>query len=274
MSSPRFYIGQLDQATFTMTEAESPSSPLSNLKTYFANYQWMGSSKAINQRLILDWGEARQCDFAIFENHNFATVGADAVVLQAADDGAFTTGLITLSSALASLSSPGKVEFTAQTKRYWSVLYQKSSGELAALPHLGQMFVNKKFEVLAGYNHGYRSGNQEFRTFTKRNLNGIELAHQNFDGRVIFEFQFSLQSDDFKTNWVALCNSARGRMNPFYYYDPAGDAWYVRLTEDYNPVRTLAANNHATEMVKLRDLRAVAQEGGFGKHFGKKFGRH
>lgn len=257
-----------------MSESELVGYPLANLKTYFADYLWISSSKAVNQRLTLDWQEARECDFAIFENHNFASLGADAVKLQAADDAGFTSGLITLSSSLTSLGSPGKVEFTAQSKRYWGILFEKASGSLSAAPELGQFFVNKKFEISAGYNWGYRAGNKEFETHISRNLNGIELAHQNHDGRTIFEFRFSLQSDDFKTNWVALCNAARGRLNPFYYWDPDGTGWYVVLAEDYNPVRTLAANNQETDMVKLRACGAAAAAAyGFGKRFGKKFGK-
>jgi hypothetical protein len=271
--TPRFYIGQLDKITFTMTETENAAGPLSNLKTYFADYVWLSSTIAANQRLILDFGEDKYCDFCIVENHNFAAIGADSVQLQCADDAAFTVNVVTVSSGLATLGSPGKIEFTGQTKRYWSILFAKASGLLAAIPQIGQVFVNNKFEVLNGYNHGYRAGNTEYQTAVKRNLNGIELGYQAHGGRLVFEFRFSKQNEDFKTNWISLQNSARGRLNPFYYCDPSDGAWYVRLTEDYDPVRTLAKNNQETEMIKLRTVGDVsATPHGWGEDFGGDFG--
>lgn len=275
MSNPRFYIGQLDQATFTMTEAESPGYPLSNLKNYLADHEWHSPTPAANQRLIMDWGSAKECDFAIIENHNFAALGATAVKLEAADDAGFTTGLVTLSSTLASLGSPGKIEFTAETKRYWSILFEKTSGTLNAIPRLGQLFINKKFEVTTGYNFGYRAGNKEFETHIKQSLGGIELAHQNHDGRTIFEFRLSLQDDVFKTNWIALCNGARGRLNPFYFVDPNNSSWYVKLAADYNPVTTEKANIHRLDQVMLRALIPSAGDtSGYGKRYGKRYGKH
>lgn len=272
MSNPRFYIGQLDQATFTMTEAENDAYPLSNLKSHFPAYLWRSSTMAANQSLVIDFGSAKACDFVIVEGHNFADLGADAVKLQAADDDGFSVNLVTISDALAGLSSPGKIEFTEQSKRYWRILFEKAAGDLSTFPELGQAFINKKFEVTQGYNWGYRGGNTEYQTAIKPSLSGIELTYQAHDGHILFEFRFSLQDDDFKTKWVALHNAARGRLYPFYFYDIDDQDWYVCLTEDYNPVRTVKKSNHETDTIRLRAKTAASRPRGFGTDFGEDFG--
>ena len=251
MPNPRFYIGQLDLATHTMSEAENATYPLANLKSYFSTDEWRSSTTAINQSLKVDFGSAKECDYCIIENHNFASLGADAVKLQAADDDAFSVNLETVDATLASLGSPGKVEFTAVTKRYWRILFEKASGALSAAPQLGQLFINKKLECIS-YDFPYRAGNPEFETFSSRNLNGERQGHQNYVGRTVFEFRFSLQSDAFKSEWRRVQQGGRGRMCPFYYYDPADADWYVSLGQDRNPVRTRQVNNQETDLIILK----------------------
>lgn len=251
MPNPRFYIGELHLATYTMSETENASYPLANLKSYFSTDEWRGPNTAINQTLKIDLGSAKECDSMVIENHNFASLGADAVKLQAADDDAYSVNLETVDATLAALGSPGKVEFAAVTKRYWRILFEKASGALSAAPQLGQIFLNKKLECIS-YDFPYRAGNTEYQTFNGRNLNGQRQGHQNYAGRTVFEFKFSLQSETFKAGWRRVQSAVQGRLFPFYYWDPTDVSWYVYLAQDRNSVRSRKVNNNETDTIVLK----------------------
>lgn len=250
MSNPRFYAGELASNVYTMSLAEAPLYPLSNLSTYIPTDEWSSSAATNAQTLKIDLGSAKAIDTIILDNHNVNLMTTVSLQVDAADNPAFPNPVDVVADLSDTLTGNiDKVEFAAATKRYWRILFTDTN---SVIPAIGQIFLSSKFDVAQPYDAPFEGGNDEYTTAQKTSLSGVDRASQNFGGKTIFKIAFTLGDVTFKTNWIAFHNKVRGRFCPFYFADVDDAIRLVKFTQDYNPAETIRYQLNNVQTVTLR----------------------
>jgi hypothetical protein len=244
--NPRIYVGTLDEATFTMSATENASFPLANLSTYFATDLWKSSAATNGQTLKIDFGSARPRNFCIIEGHNFS--GMTTVLLQAADDSAYSVNLTTVvTSLVGSANSPLKFEWaTAVSKRYWRVLFTDCN---SLTPQLGQIFIDQKVDFTQSFDFGFRPKNEDFESVvTKTALSGLVRSAKTFSGRLKFEMGWNNVNNTTLELLRWWMQKVQGGFAPFWYYDELDYPFYVRCGKNFNPatINAYKVNSIAT----------------------------
>lgn len=249
MSNPRFYAGELASNVYTMSLAESPTYPLSNLSTYIPTDEWSSSANTNAQTLSIDLGSAKAIDTIILHNHNLNLMTTVKLQVDAAGNPAFSSPVDVVANLVTGATAGiFKTEFGATTKRYWRILFTDTN---AVIPAIGQLFLSSKFDVGQPYDAPFEGGNDEYETAQKTSLSGVDRASQNFGGKTIFKISFSLGGVTFKLAWIAFHNKVRGRLCPFYFADVEDSIYLVKFTQDYNPAETIRYQLNNVQTVTL-----------------------
>jgi hypothetical protein len=182
-------------------------------------------------------GSALTADSIIIDNHNLTSVSCSyAPVLLGADDAAFTTNVVEAAVLTTVDDETCYKTFDSISKRYWRVKYS-SSAALDEAPRIGNIFIGSAMEFTTPYDYGYKIENPEYATNEKTTLSGIKRSSQYYKGRLVYEINFRLQSEAFRTQFQNFVKAVRGRMYPFYFIDTDGTTVrYMNLTSDYVPV--------------------------------------
>jgi hypothetical protein len=253
MSNPKFYAGELDVVTFTMSATEDASFPLSNLNNYVPADVWKSSSTGNNQTLKIDLGSALARDCIILENHNCDS-NSDAVILQtdAADSPAFGSP-----ETVATLSELGngriKVGGFTKTKRYWRIHFGTG---LSAVPYIGNVFIAKEVDAGQTYVYPYSGQNETTPSVVRRSVSGLARSTRVFAGIVKFRITFDVVSDTFRTAWLRFHQKVIGR-TPFYFYDCDDVGWYVFFTDEID-LETFNYQMHRTTELNM-ETQSVGQ---------------
>jgi len=231
MSNPKFFPGQLQSITFTMSETEDASYPLANLQNDLPTELWRSSNVNNNQSLILDFGADKSCDFVILEGHNFASMVG--VSLQAADDAAFSVNATTPVADLTGVSGRIKVEFASVTRRYWRLRFTNTN---SITPELGQIYLNAMLEITEGYDRPFQVGDEDNETSLGTSLSGLVRASQTIDARKLIAIGFSNRTEAFRLAWQSFMSKIQGSLYVFYFADLDDNLYFVKLELDYSPV--------------------------------------
>ncbi|TAK58520.1 MAG: hypothetical protein EPO24_08415, partial [Bacteroidetes bacterium] len=222
MSNPKFYYTDLTNVTITSSVGDDANFPSSNLNDYFVSPVWKSANNDSSQYLAIDMGSSGRTRKAIVvENHNLnGIMSSGAIKIQAADDNAFTSGLIDVDTNFAPTTSPYVKEFTSpSSKRYWRILF---NGNLNSAPYIGNIFIDDFLDFGYGYEFPYQTGDTSYETTERTALDGTLRASQPYGGRTEFEIQFKLLNDAFKTSFQAFHSVVRGKLRPFYFLDMNG----------------------------------------------------
>lgn len=247
MSNPKFYPGELQSITVTMSETENASFPLANLQNDLPTELWKSSNANNNQSLVLDFGANKQCDFVILEGHNFASM--IGVSLQAADDSAFSVNAVTPVADLTGVSGRLKVEFAAVTRRYWRLRFTNTN---SITPELGQIYLNQLLEITEGYDIPYEVGDEEAETAEKVALSGLVRTSQTIEAQDMVTVGFSIRSESFRIAWMAFHRKVQGTMYAFFFADMDDNLYFVKLESDYNPVDVVAFEVNSVALIRMR----------------------
>lgn len=256
MANPKFYVGALEEATFTMSETEDAAYPLDNLSTYFTADQWRSSSTLEDQTLKMAFSVATSRNYIIIENHNLSALNPDTIVYIEHDDNAsFTSPTEAANLTGAELTASRIVKaVTASTELYWRLRFW-SSATLAAVPQIGQVFLNQVFDPGHSFEWPKRAKNEAFETSRRRALDGALRTAQPYKGILTFEMSFKYMDNTFESAWLRFHQKVRGAGCPFYYSDPDGNIWYLLLDKDANDIE-----GFRYQLNNLGSVRMVSQQ--------------
>lgn len=257
MGNFKFISGQLGGITFTATSTQT-AFPLANLQTYFAADQWKSDVVTPNQVLNLDLGAARAINGMVVGNHNIADTDKDLeiVVLEydTADNPAFTSPATAANLWTVRASDPCIVTFTEQTKRYWRIRWGSgASANLTEKPEAGNVFIADAFELVDGFEFGFKPFHPRFTTIVHETKTGeIRTRGQFPGGRLEMQFQMKIQSDTFKSEFQRFLGEVAGMQDPFYVQDVDAALAFVHFGEDYAPVLTQSFGRHNVQTITLK----------------------
>lgn len=230
MPNPRFYAGDLEEATYTMSLTEVVAFPLANLANYDPNSLWKSSANTKGQTLNIDFGSAKARNFVVIDGNNFDSMISVNLQVGVTDDGAFASPT-TVTTLHARGDEPVKVDFSSVTKRYWRILFTNTS---SIVPQLGQIFINQAFDAGKHYEFPYSAKDEIFETSRARALNGFLRTSQSYKGILTWQIRFKNMNETFAASWLRFHQKVRGSMLPFYYVDPDDAMFYVLLSGDQN----------------------------------------
>lgn len=242
MANPKFCVGVLSEATYTATSTNS-SFPLSNLSTYVPTDLWKANDSSAPQYLNIDFGSAVSRNFALFAGHNLNSM--PTVLLQAADDAAYTTNLVDVVADIKTSADPALFTFNAVTKRYWRIKYSNTAGNV---PQMGQIFINTIFTTAFGPDLPTRISNESFETQEHTTLSGLIRTASTYGGRIVHELSWSNVDSTFAAGIQRVFQKTAGRRFPFYYWDHNGVAWFVHFVDDYTPAELFRAGIYNVRM--------------------------
>ncbi|TAK57867.1 MAG: hypothetical protein EPO24_09370 [Bacteroidetes bacterium] len=254
MANPKFYFQDLTDVVFTSSVGDDASYPATNLNDYLTAPYWKSANNNASQYLSIDFGATGSGRKSIcLSNHNLnGIMSSGTIKLQASSSSDFTTGVDDVDADLVVNSDPFIQEFTENTKRYWRILF---NGNLSAIPYIGNLFIGNILDFGYGYEFPYRAADKAYETTERTSLDGTLRATQPYAGRIEFELNWKLLNDTFKTNWQAFHAVVRGRLRPFYFVDVDGTSiYYVKLSDDRNPLDTIAYQLNNTAKIKLKTL--------------------
>lgn len=241
MANPYIIAQNLGLYTLSATSTDA-SYPLINLQTGYEADLWKSAALTNAQKLVIDFGAATPINSMVLNAHNFGSLGftgSQGVNLIGADDAALTTNPVTavvlVQSDLA--GNPMIVRtFATQTKRYWGLWFNIGAGTMSQYPTLGSFFVAGYMTFSSPQSFPFRALDPQFITVVSTTISGRLRSTQVLPGRAMFEFQFKLQTAQFRLDFQYFLKIVRGRLRPFYFIDTDSSVYYVQLTQDYNPV--------------------------------------
>lgn len=247
----KIYATRLSGYTFGATGTNA-GYPLTNLATYLEHLQWRGANNNNSQVLTIDLGAATEIDSLVIAKSNHGNM--ETVVVEAADNSAFSTNLVTpianlvIEMSQASSTTQDVYHFNAVTKRYWRLRYADTGGNV---PQVGQVFLCKRLTFQYPYEFGY-SKSPEFQTSRSTALDGTLRGSAAIGGRKVLELPFKLWSDTFRDEYIAFERTVIGGLIPFYVLDINGTTiHYVVLAEDYTPIRGTMYNQNEIGVLKM-----------------------
>ena len=226
MSNPRFYAGELDVCTYTMSATENASFPLSNLNNYVPTDLWKSSGTGSNQWLKIDLGSTLERDSIVIEGHNFNSLD-DPVYLQY-DTNDNTSFANPVNAVQLDGFGNGRLlfKFTPATKRYWRILFPAG---IPYAPQVGNLFISKEVDAGFTYVYPYSTKNEGTPSFVRRSVSGVARAARIYGAVTKFRITFDVLSDTFRTAWLRFHQKVIGQ-TPFYFCDTDDSFWYVFLT--------------------------------------------
>lgn len=259
MAVPRLYASKLSTYTITASAGEAAGFPVSNLKTYYPDQKWKSGASTNGQTLAIDFGSAVAKDSLMMDSGNW--FDSITIVLEAADDAAFTVNLVTPIANVADGGTPitsdttrSVYHFSSVTKRYWRLRYSNAGG---ITPEIGQLFICARMDMPYTYDFPYKKGNPAFITAEAVALDGRIRTSQAYGGRTLNEFNFSLVNDAARTAWITFMSTVRGKLFPFYFLDADGSTiYYGNLDADYGPVSTERYQLNTIEIFKMKNQMA------------------
>lgn len=248
------------------SEGANPSNPISNLSTYAEEEFWQSLTTVQNQYLYLDTnGDPRARTGLAVVNHNWHSLGATLVRVQATDVAGFGSGVVTaIDNMTFNNSGTDFVLFDGAasiTKRYWRILFAKGSA-LSAAPKAGNVYLDDALDFGFPYDFPYRIGNRQYQTVEREMLNGLLRKYQSRIGRRTFQVSFKAQqggfSDAVRTKWQALWERSRGPLRPVFIRDVDGTtAYYVFNESEEDAVEVFRYGVNGISELKYRE--ALAQ---------------
>lgn len=247
--NPRFYIGSLSEATYTMSLTENASFPLSNLSTYIPGDLWKSSANTDGQTLKIDFGSARPRNFCIIHSHNFS--GMTAVSLQAATDSAYTSPVTIVPSLVGSNKTVLKFEFPTVNYRYWRILFTTTN---TTTPELGQIYIDQKVELSIGtdgYDFGFRPKNEEAESVVSRvALSGLLRTASTHSGqRMKYEMSWKNVSNRWLEDFRWMRNKLHGNRDWFYFYDHNDEQFYLHFEKPFDAAQVSSFKLNASSTV-------------------------
>lgn len=232
MSNPRFYAGELDACTFTMSATEDASFPLSNLHSYVPADLWKSSATTSYQTLKVDLGSALYRDTIIVEGHNFPSLDPiDHIYLQydTNDNSSFANPVNAVDIRTA--SGRTKFSFSPVTKRYWRLYFDNGGDVLEAKPEIGNLFICREVDAGFTYVYPYAEKNEGTPSTLRRSVSGFARSARTYGAITKWKITFDVMSDTFRTAWLRFHQKVIGQ-TPFYYYDCDDYGWYVFLANE------------------------------------------
>ena len=248
MSNPKFYAGDLEDNTYTMSLSENTSYPLANLSNYILTDLWKSSADTNNQWLKIDLGTAKACDFISIDQHNFNSMTTVTLQVGTTDDGNFAVPINVIYGSYLLASGRVLVTFGTVTKRYWRILFENTN---STTPQLGQVFIGSVFDSVHTQSFPYKAKGEEFLTTRRRSISGIARGVQVFAGVLTFELKFEMMDDTFRTNWLSFHQKVRGGLCPFYFSDDGSTYYYMLLDKDLDSVEIMRYQLNNLGPVKL-----------------------
>jgi len=242
--NPKILYTDLNTYTFSAPSGTTAAYPLTNLNNYFGDIYWQGVTGSTPQYLDIDMGSTsatvRNC--AIIQGHNLYGLTNGNIGIYAAANPSFTgsTQLTALSSSVFA-SDPIFLDFgTTAAQRYYRI---GISGTPTAAPYMSNVFIDKYIEFTSHPEYPYKKGDIMYNTSVKSMIDGSVRNGQEFGGRLVNEFNFTLQNDQFARLFQTFVKAVRGKMLPWYLIDADNiNVWYGNLDLDYLPIVTQKAN--------------------------------
>lgn len=249
MSNPRFYAGELDVCTFTMSETENALFPLSNLHSYVPSDLWISSSVAEVQTLKISFSSALYRDCIIIEGQ-YHTGLCDHIYLQYdTNDSASFANPVVACDLVAAGNLRSKTLFTGVTKRYWRIIYNNGGSPLATYPQFGNVFITKELDAGQTFVYPYSEKNEDTPAAVRRSVSGLARAARTFGAITRWKIVFDVMDDTFQTGWMRFYQKVIGK-TPFYYYDTADAGWLVFFSNEV-PLETFTYGRHRTAQLEM-----------------------
>lgn len=230
-----------DVSLYALSATSTDSNfPLVNLQSYYPDQVWKSASTGA-QSIVIDFGSARACDYIVIDNFSFGN--ADSVILEAANDSGFSSGLVTPipgGTIFAGTDTiPNYFSFSSQTKRFWRLRLTIASPPLANAPYIGNWFLGAKLDWGYPYEYPYKNAARKFATKEGTALDGRLRMAQTYSGRRTWAFDMMNIPDTTKNLFVTMYGVIRGRLRPFYFVDvDAVSTSLVHLDLDDDPTET------------------------------------
>ena len=247
-----------DLSDYTLSATSTQAAyPLTNLTDYVESTQWKSDSLANSQVLKIDLGATPpEVDCIVIGNHNFASIITsvnEQLLLDYSDNDSSWTNM-TLWDHPNADADPLYGTFTAATHKYWRIAFT-ASGNLAAKPEIGSIYLAKKFDAGTPYNFPYKAGAKRFETSEGKALNGLIRTSQMYaGGRKLWKVKFasgnSLDATE-RANWITFFDLIQGKFRPFYLVDIDGTTIvYCHADFDEDPIEAIRAGlNEIPEII-------------------------
>ncbi len=236
--NPQILYTNYSNYSFTASNGNT-NNDVSNLYNYYAEDFWQSSNTGSNQYLQINLTSATPVNTVIIHNHNMDTIiETGSIKFQCADNIGFTSNVTDLATITATDNILYNDSFNSVTKQYYRVLY---SGSLNDSPMIGNIFIGTPISFSGTYDWNYKKGNYEHVTTEKVSLSGRIKTSQVMDGRLKFELNFKLLTEQFKQDFITFVKNNRGK-TPFYFIDVDGITYLVVLENNYQPVDVVKWN--------------------------------
>jgi hypothetical protein len=261
MSNPRFGYTNLSARVVSVSH-EDPDHTVENLSSYFARDFWQCLDPNPG-RVDFDFGAARNRNYIMIENHNLSELGGDYVPkLQAADDAAFTTGVVTVIADLSVVTDdPYFATFSDVSKRYWRLIHDSGIQATAAMK-IGNIFVDDLLDFGYPYDFPCNAKNTKFLTSEQESLDGTIRTSQPFIGRFTWLISFSKPglSNARIARFQTFFSTVRGKLRPFYFIDVDDLIFFVMLDVDVDPVQLFRSNLNLTGPIPMKEVFATRED--------------
>lgn len=248
MANLKFFGTDLSSYLFTASLGSAAGFETDYLKTYFADQKWKSNGPG-SQNLKIDFGSAKARDFCVVDTHNWVSIFTSVKLqVETTDDGNFA---VPIDVVTFDLTAQRKIyEFSAQTKRYWRILFAPSNG---ATPELGQIFIDAKLDFGFTYDAPWQLGDKGFETNVGNALDGRTRATQPFAGRKYGEIRMSDLPTATRAGFITFYgDTVRGRLRPFYVLDTDGiTILYVHFGADKVPATGRGGPLHTLSRIPL-----------------------
>lgn len=246
MANPYILYTDLSNYTFSSSLASNTTYPTTNLNNYMVNSYWKSASDDPSM-LYITFPWSVSFSHVVIDGHNFHTMGADEIMLQKANDAAFTSGVTNVIEFGEWLSdnTTAVIPMTGLTYsgRYFRIVFETES-TLADYPTLANIFFGSPVYFNTPYVGGFKIKNNEYKTNEVTTIAGTTRATQQYKGRTVYDLKFTLQNDTLRTAFQAFVSAVRGKLYPFYFIDTDTVVYYMNLDSDYVPVTAMNATGY------------------------------
>jgi len=242
---PQILYTDYSLVTYSGSHPVQSNGSLTNLKSGWSDEYWVSDSLVESQSLAMDFGiisGSKARNFLLIDGHNLDTCQSDGTIyLQASNNADFDSGtedVVAIQIDLDAMTTPKPdiifQSFTPVAKRYWRVAYYGTKQEE---PRIANIIVDKSVDFQFQEKWGYKKENQLFITNENTTLDGSINNSKSQDGRLMYELDFPLQNNTFKSTLKEFLKVCRGSWQSFYFYD-SSHSWIrqMLLQEDYYPV--------------------------------------
>jgi hypothetical protein len=241
------------------TASDNPSYPLTNLNDVEPSTQWKSATAcngSVTHYLTIDTYSTSAKTGIVIDNSNIVLMSS--VVLLCGDDVNFSVGytnLGSLTNAAIGKSNGDAIHlsFPSTTKRWFGISFADDDG---IYPEVGNIMIANELEFSTPYDFGYKKENTSSEVYQHTSLDGTIRTTRAYAGRILYELQFSLQSDTLRTAFQAFVNTVKGKLNPFYFVDADGTVRYMHM-EDYIPVSTSHYGRHDIASLVMSSHEAI-----------------